>query len=154
MTRAWTRTWTKRWTKLLLPAAFGVLMVGAAAQRADFPALIVAAAGLVAVLVAGWLRGAATVAVLLTVCTVVLADPAPMYTALAGLAATAYLVLLHGAGRAAGPTMFAAVGFSALVTLALAVPVQVPWLPLVAPLVLLAVYLLSLKPFLSVTALR
>lgn len=153
-TWTWTRTWTRTWTKLLLPSAFGVLMLGAAAHRAAFPALIVAAAGLGAVLVAGWLRAAATVAVLLTVCTVVLADPAPMYTALAGLAATAYLVLLHGAGRAAGPTMLAAVCFSAVVTLALAVPVQVPWLPLAAPLALLAVYLLSLRPFLAVTALR
>ncbi len=135
--------------KLLLPTVFGVLMVGAAGHRASPPALILTAAALAAVLVAGWLRPVATVAVLLTVFTVVLADPAPMYTALAGLAATAYLVLRHGAGRATGPTMLAAVGFAAVVTLAMAVPVQVPWLPLAAPLVLLAAYLLALRPFLA-----
>ncbi|MEE9243053.1 MAG: hypothetical protein V3U55_03210 [Mycobacterium sp.] len=135
--------------KLVLPTVFGVLMVGAAGHRASQPALILTAAALAAVLVARWLRPVATVAVLLTVFTVVLADPAPMYTALAGLAATAYLVLRHGAGRATGPTMLAAVGFAAVVTLAMAVPVQVPWLPLAAPLVLLAAYLLALRPFLA-----
>ena len=134
--------------QLLLPSAFGVLMVGAAAQGAGPPALVVATAALVAVLVAGRWRPAATVAVLLSVITVVLADPAPMYTALAGLAATAYLVLRHGTNLATVPTMFAAVGFAAVLTIAVAIPVQVPWLPLAAPLVLLAGYLLSLKPFL------
>ncbi len=135
--------------KLLLPSAFGVLMVAAAAHRAEGSALAVAAVALVAVLAAGWLRPAATVAVLLTMLTVVIADAAPMYTALAGLAATAYLVLRHGAGRATAPTMLAAVGFAAVGTVAVALPVQVPWLPLAAPLALLAGYLLSLTPFLG-----
>ncbi|GJF11113.1 hypothetical protein NGTWS0302_34590 [Mycolicibacterium cyprinidarum] len=135
--------------KLLLPSAFGVLMVGAAVHRAGPSALVVAAAALVAVSVGGWWRPAATVAVLLAVTTVLFGDPAPMYTALAGLAGTAYLVLRHGAGRAAAPTMFAAVGFATMVTIAVAAPVQLPWLPLAAPLVLLAGYLLSLRPFLT-----
>ena len=135
--------------KLLLPSAFGVLMVAAAAHRAEGSALAVAAVALAAVLAALWLRPAATVAVLLTMLTVVIADAAPMYTALAGLAATAYLVLRHGAGRATAPTMLAAVGFAAVGTVAVALPVQVPWLPLAAPLALLAGYLLSLKPFLG-----
>lgn len=133
---------------LLSSSAFGVLMVGAAAARAEGPALLVAAAALSAVLLAGWLRPAATAAVLLTALTVVLADPAPMYTALAGLAATAYLVLRHGVGTATAPTMLAAVGFAAVGTVAVALPVQVPWLPLAAPLALLAGYLLALRPYL------
>ncbi len=135
--------------KLLLPSAFGVLMVAAAAHRAEGSALAVATVALVAVLAAGWLRPAATVAVLLTMLTVVIADAAPMYAALAGLAGTAYLVLRHGAGRATAPTMLAAVGFAAVGTVAVALPVQVPWLPLAAPLALLAGYLLSLTPFLA-----
>ncbi len=135
--------------QLLLPSAFGVLMVGAAAHRADRTGQILAAAALLAVLVAVWSRAAATVAVLLTVLIVVLVDPAPMYTALAGLAATAYLVLRHGGGRTTTPTAFAAVGFAALVTVAVVAPVQTPWLPLAAPLVLLVGYLLTLLPFLA-----
>ncbi|MCH9669467.1 MAG: hypothetical protein K0U76_04295 [Actinomycetia bacterium] len=124
-------------------------MVGAAAHRGGPAALIAGGTALLAVLVAGWLRPAATVAVLLTVVTVVFADPAPLYAALAGLAATAYLVLRHGADGATAPTMLAAVGFAAFATLALVVPLRVPWLPLAAPLVLLAGYLLALKPFLT-----
>ncbi|MCH9736326.1 MAG: hypothetical protein K0U78_17530 [Actinomycetia bacterium] len=124
-------------------------MVAAVGHRAGPPALIVAAAALAAVLVSGWLRPAATVAVLLTVFSVVLAEPEPMYTALAGLAATVYLVLRHGTGGVTAPTMFAAVGFAAVVTVAVALPVQVPWLPLAAPLVALAGYLLAIRPFLA-----
>ena len=136
--------------KLLLPSAFGLLMVGAAAHRAADPAVLaLAAAALIAVLVGGWIRLAATLAVLLTVMTVVLADPAPMYTALAGLAATAYLVLRHGAGRASMPTVFAAAGFTAAATVAMTVPVHAPWVPMAAPLVLLGGYLLALNPFRS-----
>ncbi|MDZ4265251.1 MAG: hypothetical protein U1D00_06055 [Mycobacterium sp.] len=133
--------------KLLLPSAFGVLMVGAGAYRADGAALIPAAAALIAVLIAGWWRPAAIVAVLLTVLTIVLADPAPLYTALAGLAATAYLILRHG--DPTRPTMLFAVAFATTAAVAVVTPVSVAWLPLAAPLVLLAGYLLALKPFLT-----
>lgn len=137
--------------KQLVPSAFGVVMVGAAGYGADGVALAVAAAALVAAMAGAWWWQAATVAVLLTILTVTLADPAPMYTALAGLAATAYLVLRHDTGRATAPTMLAAVGFAAVGAVALVVPVEVAWLPLAAPLALLAGYLLALKPFLSCT---
>lgn len=113
---------------------------------------MVAGAALVAVLVAVWLRPAATAAVLLAVLTVVLSAPAPLYAALAGLAATAYLVLRHGAASATAPTMAAAVGFAAAATVAVVVPVDLPWLPLAAPLALLAGYLLALRPFLAKSA--
>ena len=132
----------------VLPAnAFGVLMVGAAAFGAAGAALGLAAAAMAAVLVGVWVRPVATVAVLLTVLTVVLAEPAPMYAALAGLAATAYLVLRHGAGTASAPTMFAAVGSTAAATLAVVLPVHFAWVPLAAPLLLLAAYVLALRPF-------
>jgi hypothetical protein len=68
-----------------------------------------------------------------------------MHTVLAGLAATAYLVLRHS--TATVPTMLFAVGFAGAVALAVAVPVYLPWLPLIAPLALLAGYLLALRPF-------
>lgn len=135
-------------TKMLSSSAFGVLMVASAAHRAEPPLLIAAVAALIAVLAAGLVRAAATVAVLLTVGIVVFADPTPMYTALAGLAATGYLVLVHGSGRATAPTMSGAIGFTAIATLALVMPLHVPWLPLVAPLAALVGYLLALSPFL------
>ena len=136
---------TASFGKRLLVWAFGVLMIGASAVRADGVALTVAGAAAVAVLASAWVRPAATVAVLLAVGTVVLADPAPMYTVLAGLAAAAYLVLLHS--NPTMPTMVFAVGFAGAAAVSVAVPVQLPWLPLIAPLALLAGYLLALRPF-------
>ncbi|UXA13804.1 hypothetical protein KXD97_08500 [Mycobacterium sp. SMC-8] len=125
--------------------AFGVLMVAAAGYRADSYAVLAVGFSLTAVLVSAWARPAATVAVLGAVLTVVMADPAPMFTVLAGLAAAAYLVLRHTVPTA--PTMYFAVGFAGAAAVAVLLPVQAPWLPLVAPLTLLAGYLLALKPF-------
>jgi hypothetical protein len=136
---------TARTARLLLPLAFGVFMVGAAAYRADTAALVSAGTALGAVALSVWVRPAATLAVLLAVVTVVLADPAPMHTVLTGLAAAAYLVLRHTDPTLT--TMAFAVGFAAAAAVVVALPVHVPWLPLIAPLALLAGYLLSLKPF-------
>lgn len=131
--------------KALLPLMFGVVMVGAAARTGDGWALA-AAAALAAVAGGIWWRPAAGVAVGLTVLTVVLAAPAPLDTTLAGLAATAYLVTRHDAATV--PTMTAAVGFATVTALVVAVPVEMPWLPLAAPLMLLAGYLLAVRPYL------
>lgn len=134
-------------TRVLLPPAFGVLMVGAAAYRADGPALVVAGIALVAVIASAWWRPAATVAVLLAVLTVVLADSAPMHTLLAGLGATVYLVLRHTDPTVA--TTAFAVGSAVVVAVAVVLPLHLPWLPLAAPLALLAGFLLALRPFLG-----
>ena len=131
--------------KLLPAVAFGVVMVAAAAHRVHGLGVVAAAAALAAVAVSVWWRPAATVAVLLAVLTIVLAGAAPIHTVLAGLTAAVYLVLRHTNPTA--PTAFFAVGFAAAAAVAVALPVQVPWLPLVAPLALLAGYLLALKPF-------
>lgn len=133
-------------TAKLLPAtAFGLTMVAAAAYRVHGHGAVAAAAALAAVVVSVCWRPAATVAVLLAVLTIVLSDGAPMHTLLAGLAAAVYLVLRHT--KPTAPTAFFAVGFAAAAAVVVALPVQLPWLPLVAPLALLAGYLLALKPF-------
>ena len=131
----------------LLPLVFGVLMVGAAAYRADGSAVFVAAAAVVAVAWSVWWRPASTAAVLLTVLTVALAGPAAIFTALAGLSAAAYLVVRHTNPTA--PTMVSAVGFTAAGTVAVAVPATVPWLPMAAPLALLVGYLVAVRPYLA-----
>ena len=130
-----------------LPMIFGVWMVGAAAYRADGSAVFVAAAAVVAVVWSVWWRPASTAAVLLTVLTVALAGPVEMFTALAGLSAAAYLVVRHTNPTA--PTMVSAVGFTAAGTVAVAVPVTVPWLPMAAPLALLVGYLVAVRPYLA-----
>ena len=134
----------------------GILMVGLAAAGSFGPAVIAgAAAALIAVGVGVVFRPAATLAVLLSVITVVVSSPSLVFAAWSGLCAAAYLVCRHAAGTPAGavmwswPTVIGAVGFSTTGLIAAAFPLQVPWLPLAAPLGVLAIYVLATRPFLN-----
>ncbi|MBO0678525.1 hypothetical protein JRC04_13730 [Mycolicibacterium sp. S2-37] len=132
----------------VLPTVCGLLMVAAAAGRADGVELVPVAASAVAVLAGIRWRPAATLAVLCAVATIAVSGPAPMFTALAGLAAATYLLLRHGEHTVTPPGMLAAAGFGALATVVAAIPVQLPWLPLAAPLALFGGYLIALRPYL------
>jgi hypothetical protein len=127
-------------------------MVGSGTVGSHGPALVAGAVAVVAVGVGMALRAAATLAVLLTVLTIVLSQPSQLLAALAGLCAAAYLVCRHAAGgpaavaAGAGPTMVAAVGFTFAGLVATSFPLQLPWLPLVAPLAVLAIYVLATRP--------
>lgn len=135
--------------RAVLPTACGLLMVAAAASRADGLELALAAAAALLVVAGMVWRPVATVAVLGTVAVIVVSDPAPMFTALAGLAAAAYLLLRHGEHAATPPSMIAAAGFAAVATMLAALPVHLPWLPLIAPAALLGGYLVALRPYLG-----
>ena len=126
--------------------AFGLVMVASAAVQADGPGLIAAVAASAAVLAGSVFRPAATIAVLLTVSVIVLADAPPVLTATSGLCAAAYLVLRHTA-VVASPTVIGAVGFTAAGLAAASVPIELPWVPLLAPLAVLALYVLVTRPF-------
>jgi hypothetical protein len=99
-------------------------------------------------------RPVATLAVLLTVAVLVLSDPTATQTAASGLAACGYLVLRHAASSGtgldglSGATMIGAVGFAFAGLVATAFPLQLAWLPLLAPLAVFAIYLLATRPFL------
>ena len=67
--------------------AFGLVMVASAAVQADRPGLITAVVAAAVVLVGGFFRPAAPIAVLLTVAVIVLADAPPVLTATSGLCA-------------------------------------------------------------------
>lgn len=135
--------------------AFGLLMVGLAADGTHGRAVAAWATALGAVLAGTAFRPAATLAVLLSVVTVVLSDPPPVFVALSGLSAAAYLVCRHAVGGSAGvvlgswPTAVGAVGFTFAGLVATSFPLQLPWLPLAAPLAALAVYVLAVRPFLG-----
>jgi hypothetical protein len=143
-----------RWTHLLA-AVFGLMMAAAAGVQADGPALVAAGLAVVAVLVCIRLRFIATVAVLLAMTATVASDAAPILTALAGLSAAAYLVLRYAEGGSAGvvtasaPAMIAALGFTVVGLVVTAFPFQVPWLPLLAPLAVVGIYVLVTRPFVS-----
>lgn len=135
--------------------AFGLLMVGLAADGSRGFAVAAWAAALIAVGVATVYRPAASLAVLLAVITIMLSNPPLVFVALSGLCAAAYLVCRHAVGPGAlavlgsWPTTVAAVGFTFAGLVATSFPLHLPWLPLVAPLAALVIYLLAIRPFLS-----
>ena len=137
----------------LLPTAFGLLMVAATGVESQHGLAFVAALlALGAVAVGTVFRAAATLAVVLAVVTVALTGPTPMLAAVSGLAATLYLVLRHttnGAVTASTPTIVAALGFTVVGLAATSFPLQLPWLPLMAPLAVLGIYLLATRPYLG-----
>ena len=129
-----------------LSTAFGLVMVASAAMQADGPALLAAVAAAAAVLAGSVFRPTAAIAVLATVVVIVLADAPPVLAATSGLCASAYLVLRHTAAVGT-PTVVGAVGFTAAGLAAASLPFQLPWVPLVAPLAVLVVYVLMTRPF-------
>jgi hypothetical protein len=137
-----------------LSTACGLLMVAAAGIGSHAPTFVAAAAATVAVLIGTVFRQVATLAVLLTVAAIVLSNPAPTLAAVSGLSAAAYLVLRHAAASGtgldtvSGPTMVGAVGFAFAGLVATAFPLRLPWLPLLAPLAIFAIYVLATRPFL------
>jgi hypothetical protein len=138
----------------VVSAACGLLMVAAIGVGSHGPTLVAATSALVAVLAGTVFRPVATVAVLLTVTAIVLSDPAVPLAAASGLSAAVYLMLRHAAATGtgldtvSGPTMVGAVGFTFAGLVATAFPLQLPWLPLLAPIAVFAVYLLATRPFL------
>jgi len=136
----------------LLSLAFGLLMVAAATLASGGPALVLAAVA-VAALVAGLvIRLAATLAVVAVVGALALSEPSPVVAAIAGLSATAYLVVRHADGTDAAsaltvPTVLAALGLSAVTVLGATVPLALPWVPLVAPLAVVAAYVIVLDRY-------
>jgi hypothetical protein len=136
----------------VLTLLLGLLMVALATVGSQGPVLVAAGAGAVAVGLATVFRPAATLAVLLTVVVIVASDPSTVLAAMSGLCAAAYLVCRHADGAVVagtGPSTVAAVGFTFAGLVATSFPLQVPWLPLVAPLAVLAIYVLVTRPFVN-----
>lgn len=135
-----------------LSTAFGLLMVAATALVAEGPSLVGAALAVVAVVLGIWFAGAATLAVMVSVAVALFAEAPPMSTALAGIAAAAYLVLRYSnsvESVVTAPTAIGALGFSAIGLGATVIPVSVPWLPLAAPVAVLVSYVIVVKPLLA-----
>jgi hypothetical protein len=137
----------------ILSTALGLLMVAAAAAGSHGPAVVASALAVVAVVVGAVFRPAATLAVLFAVAAMVVSNPSPVLAALSGLSAASYLVVRYSirtpAGVVTAPTMIAAAGFAFVGLVAASFPLQLPWLPLLAPLAVFGVYLLATLPFLE-----
>ncbi|SEH52732.1 hypothetical protein SAMN04489835_0980 [Mycolicibacterium rutilum] len=129
----------------LLSTAAGLVMVAAAALSADTAALWVCAGAAAAVVAGTVVRAMSTAAVLLVAVALVLAGAAAAPAAVCGLTAAGYLVLRHTAEITA-PTAMAMAGFALAALAAVAIPLRLPWAPLAAPLVVLAVVVLATRP--------
>jgi hypothetical protein len=131
-----------------LATVFGLAMVGSAAVGTHGPALVTAGVAAIAMGVGIVLRPVATLAVLLSVFTVLLSVPSHLLAALSGLCAAGYLVCRYADGvTGSWSTIFGAAGFGFAGLVATSFPLQVPWLPLAAPLAVVAIYVLATRPF-------
>lgn len=138
----------------LLSTACGLLMVAAVGIGTQGPARAIAWAALVVVALAVLLRPLATLAVLLTVLVIAATGPTAVVAAVAGLSAAVYLILRHAASgvgldSVSAASLVSALGFTLAGLVATAFPLQLPWLPLLAPLAVFAIYLLATRPFLG-----
>lgn len=138
---------------LLLSTALGALMVAAAAVQAPRTGLIAAVAAAAMVAAGIRYRTAATLAVLLVAAALAISSAGATAAALAGLLAVAYLVSRHAAGPPHGivaatwPTALGAVGFAVLGLAATTVRLELPWLPVAAPLAVFGVYWLATRDY-------
>ena len=131
----------------VLATAFGLMMVASVALQADAAGLVAAVLAATAVVGSVWLAPLAVAAVLACLAALALSDAAPILAALAGLSATCYLAVRHG-GRGEAvtlPTMVAVFGATAVGVLATSVPVELPWVPLVAPFAVLGAFAIAVR---------
>ena len=129
-----------------LSTAFGLVMVAAAAVQADDAALVAAGLAVLAVLAGNIFRPTATLAVLLAAAVLILNEAPAMLAALSGLCAC----LLPGAAtyrRDHCTDSHWRRGIYGCGLAAVSLPMQLPWVPLVAPLAVVALVALATRPF-------
>jgi hypothetical protein len=142
---------TARIAAQLAATAMGLLMVAVSSIHVHGAMLAIPALAAGAVAAGIVFRSLATLSVVIVAVVIGITGPPAAYAALAGLCAVAYLVMRHGvntAGVLTVPTAVAAVGFTVAGLVASAFPLRLPWLPLVAPLAVLALCLMAVQPFL------
>jgi hypothetical protein len=135
-----------------LSSAFGLAMAAAAGIGTGGAAFVWAIAALLAVLAGIRFRFASTLAVLLAGAAVMSTDAPPLVAGVAGLSAACYLVLRHtergtGPRTASSPSLLAALGLTCVAVAAASLPLELPWLPLAAPLPVFAIFMLAIWPY-------
>lgn len=128
--------------------AFGALMVAAAAGPAGPWGLAAVALAAVAIAAGVFVRTAAVVAVPLTVVAIGLGDPAPLFTAVSGLSAAAYLLTRYAdeATTLTVPTAAGMLGFAVAGVVVTAIPLRLTWVPLMAPAIVAVILILVVAP--------
>ncbi|MFH5209308.1 hypothetical protein ACHIPZ_14045 [Antrihabitans sp. NCIMB 15449] len=138
----------------LFAAAAGLVMVAATLPSAPTIAMAVAAPAAMLVVLSAWIRSAAALAVLACVAVLALGEPSAVLASAAGLAATLYLLMIHAEATTTEQslpttwqTLFGAVGFACVGLAVVAVPLEVAWLPVLAPVVVVLLFALAIAPF-------
>jgi len=126
-------------------------MVAATEPQTHWPAPWTAGLAIAAVLFGMRFRSAATLAVILTALTLALSAPPPMLAVMSGLCAAAYLVMRHASiPNPATPTIatvVAALTFGLAGAVVTIFPLDVAWLPLIAPFGLLGAFAIATHPY-------
>lgn len=132
----------------LWSAALGLAMATVVAPSVHGPAIAAVIGAGLAVSVATLFLPAATLGVLLVVVAIVSSDIGPGAAAASGLCAAGYLVMRHTAA-VTGPTVVAAIGFTLIGLVSTVFPLQLPWLPVLAPPLAFGCYAVVVQPFLA-----
>lgn len=136
----------------VLSPVLGILMVVSSAPHRHWLTMGTAALAVAAVLFGFRWQQASTVAVVLTISTIAVSATPPVLAASSGLCATGYLVTYHLLGpNTVAPTRITA-GIAIVMALSVAavvvLPFEVRWPPFIAPMTLLAAFVLALSPYL------
>ena len=136
---------------VLFSPAFGVLMVAAAVRPGNVWALAALGLAAAAVLAGVFDRRAAVAAVVFTVAGITLGDVVPVFAAVSGLSATAYLLARYSAQAVTltTPTLLGMCGFAVAGAAVTTVPVRLTWVPLVAPAIMAAMLILAVAPLVA-----
>lgn len=141
-------------------AAAGLLMVAATLPGASVPAMVAAGVALLLVLISLLIRSVATGAVLAVVVALAIGSPLAASAVLTGLAATAFLLLSAlidaptGVAIMTRQTLTGAVVFAAIGLVATALPLELRWAPVAAPVLVVAIFAISLTPYVAATTRR
>jgi hypothetical protein len=136
---------------VLFSPAFGALMVAAAARPGSVWALAALGLAAAAVLAGVFDRRAAVAAVVLTVVGITLSDVGPLFAAVSGLSAAAYLLARYSAEAVTltTPTLLGMCGFAVAGAAVTALPVRLTWVPLVAPAIMAAILIAAVAPLVA-----
>ncbi len=136
-------------------AAAGLLMVASTFPGASVLALLAAGAAALLVLVSLLLRSVAPAAVIAAVVALAVGSPLAASAVLAGLAATAFLLLSALIEAPAEvvivtrQTLTGAVVFAAIGLAATALPFELRWAPVVAPVLVVVIFAIALTPYIA-----
>lgn len=142
-------------TRTVFPQAFsltfGLLMVAAAGRPFGIWGLVVVGLAVLAMLAGVFLRPVSVLAVLVTIAGMAAGDPVPLLAAVSGLSAAAYLLSRYAedAVTLTVPTVIGMLGFTMAAVAASAVPVQMSWVPLVAPAIMTGILIVVVLPLVA-----